>query len=672
MNNRTKNFAVVSIITLLFTCVFVQTSFLASSVPKSQSNDNLPKSSDYDETYDLGGTNTMNINTDDAGNNSVTTLNNGTTTYSIDSTFTEGSSGSSETVINDTYKIYTDNSNKTILMDKNNDFNVTIDNGFNPHSVDSIQAKNYYDDLNSDISSSAEISDYDENRLGYFELWDNGEMPWYVFYEWDAYLNWELLNINDTVYVIQSFDWILLHITADSGLPMAYNVSLFSGEILWSDDFGTNWYPTGHFLSEKEIFYDGLFGISLVYVNDTIIVTDNYYWEIVVNTFYWQASVYHLISSFYLIWIFSVTITLYWGYWTYIFYLWIVYELLFVFIYIDYDWKIEYYYTYIVIVWVYIQITIWYFYWYIHWVIIFWWEWWIIKIQWWYYFTFYWYFIDYIIWIEYRYLIYNWIYIYYVPTLILPNLLYIDHIKEEYTQDTFYFTVAVKDCLGNPIIGALVTGTWGGIPIIGVIDNLDGTYSFTVSSVFVSTSDPGIILSLTASKLGYADGHLDTEIAVEAPPEPPKILQIDYIDTVYTDTTFSFTIKVKDNEENLISGATITGTWNETSIATVTDKGGGIYSFSVSAILVEPGDPGIWLNLTASKTGYTNGELNTEIAVDPDTVTKEATPPDDDGDGDGRDEIIPGPTMFLIGVISSFSSIFVATYLIKRKKLVKN
>jgi len=560
MNNKTKKLTVAFICVFLILGIFAQTNNLASSLTAAAETGDSPSLSNYNEIYDLGGGNSMNILSDDTANNTITTLDTGTDSLPIDSTFTEGSTGSSKAVINNSVEISTTTNNKTILKDRVTGFNVTVDNGFNPHSVENIEAYGIEGYSNVSVSATANMT---EGFMQHFEVWEDGATPWAVIYDWDYATDVTCLTVTyltTLFYIYQAWDWIAI----DLG-PAIYNISTITGQI------SVNGIPTG-FDVGSGLIHDIVPGISLVTFNDTIIITDGVFETILVWTvFGFDVAIYHLFLPLIILWpSLWVSISIFWGYWSYIFYLWILYELLFIITYPDYDYKIEYYYTYIVIVWIYLQITIWYSYYYIHWVVIFWWNWWIIKIQWWFItINFVWIFIDFIIWIEYYYLSWHWIYIFYVPTPVLPN-----------------------------------------------------------------------------------------------------ILQIDIVKTLFTNTTFDITILVKDYWDNPISGATVYGTWNGLSIGTVTDNGDGTYDFTLSAILVSPLQPGKWLNLTGSKMGYADASHDTEIAVDPEAVNKQSTPPIDDP----TDETpyIPGPSILLIGIVSSFAIVVVAKYLTKKQKIIKH
>ena len=113
--------------------------------------------------------------------------------------------------------------------------------------------------------------------------------------------------------------------------------------------------------------------------------------------------------------------------------------------------------------------------------------------------------------IQIRYLI--WLYIFYVPTLILPNLLTINILQIIYNRKSLDIIIKVTEQFGFNIAGATITGTWDGASIGTISDNGDGTYSFSLPAKgkFVRN------LNLIASKTGYANGILNVEITVKSP-----------------------------------------------------------------------------------------------------------------------------------------------------------
>jgi len=495
MNRKGKILALFSICFLLIAGIFAQTSFLASTIPiaNDSADDNSitdPTSSDAANIYDLpDGASTMDLN--GVNNKTTTTLDDGgATQLPLVSEMDQGGNAA-ETVVNNSLEIVADDNNKTILKNKDNDFNATIDNAFNPHSVDNIQAFNTPVGVNSDISASAEVSPDDENWLGNFAISENGDDTWSVNYDWSFASDEETLSINESMLIVKLWDRILINIGMDW-----YNVSMLTGNVDYSPD-GTLWGATGfNIYANPEFLFIGTDNVSIALQNETIIITDAHTWIVVIAMYLWDITIISILLTLSIFWAYLLSITIYWGYWVYIFYTYIVYALLFVFIYLDYDWKIEYYVTYIVIVWYYIEISIFLINIYIHWVIIFWWSWWFIKIQWW-YMSFLW-FIDYNIWIEYRWLTSTLIYIFYVPTYILPNMLDVDIIESIYTNESFYITILVTDCWGNPMVGAALDIWWDAVNIPLWDDNVDGTYNFTLNAILIAPTDPPITLDITA------------------------------------------------------------------------------------------------------------------------------------------------------------------------------
>jgi hypothetical protein len=155
----------------------------------------------------------------------------------------------------------------------------------------------------------------------------------------------------------------------------------------------------------------------------------------------------------------------------------------------------------------------------------------------------------------------------------------------------------------------------------------------------------------------------------------PNFLTIIITESTYTDTRFNVTVGVTDFMGYAVSGATITGTWNGTTIHpdNITDNYDGTFNITLEAILVTPDDPGIILNLTATKKGYASGILKTEISVDPEAVSKISPSPPPlssggDGDGDAQEEpSIPVSTLIVIGSLVALAVISVVILIIRRR-----
>jgi hypothetical protein len=138
------------------------------------------------------------------------------------------------------------------------------------------------------------------------------------------------------------------------------------------------------------------------------------------------------------------------------------------------------------------------------------------------------------------------------------------------------------------------------------------------------------------------------------------MLYMKIVKGIYTETTFTLTVSVWDQFGMPVDGALISGTWDGAAITSGLTSGGGLYTFSVSAILVEPGNPGKFLNLNADAMGYAPGSMSDEIAVDPAAVQE---------GGEGEPPGIPGASIFLIGIVSAISVIYIAKVISKKRKL---
>lgn len=534
MKNITKIYSIGLLLCIFFAGTLIQTQNVSNAtseaIDSTKKQNETPQSSDFNQNYNLGGANTMTINAQDTGITDLI-MDNGTDQKNVNSIFTEGTdsinNGTAETTVGSEINIKTLGDNETLLTDNKNKFNASVDNDFNPHGVD-LEANNSVDDTDNKVTASAQASE-DETQV---DSWEWGVDSFFdVFYQVDpAYFTeapaqgLDIFDYNSGRFMraarSESLDlvWLLIGPASDE-----YRFHNSDEQIFWFNLTLGTWQPIG---SVGNCDFTSPGGASSVISdNQTIIVADgNGDFEVVmthdiVNAVAgYHISIFSLTSSFSLIWtLFANSINIYWGLWIYTFYLMIINELLYVIIYYDYDWKIEYYLTYIVIVWWSIVIEIWFLDTYIYWLIHFIWEWWIITIEWWFVFVEYWYFVDYYVSIEYRYTIYHWYYYYYVPTLYIPNMMHLSITDQIFTNTTFLFVIEIHDYLGKPLAGANLGGTWNSIGLTAEnwTDNGDGTYDINVTAVLVAKGDPGIPLTLTASLMGYADGALNADIAVD-------------------------------------------------------------------------------------------------------------------------------------------------------------
>ncbi|MFX1420264.1 MAG: FG-GAP-like repeat-containing protein [Promethearchaeota archaeon] len=136
----------------------------------------------------------------------------------------------------------------------------------------------------------------------------------------------------------------------------------------------------------------------------------------------------------------------------------------------------------------------------------------------------------------------------------------------------------------------------------------------------------------------------------------PK-LNIEITDQSFSSEHFNFTFFIYNESGHGIDFAVIEIWWNQTdNSGKIENLGGGYYFISLDAILVNPDDNPILLNIIISVLGYELKVFETYIAVDPEVVDK-TVPSEIPG--------IPGYSLIiLIGVVSVISII-----LLKRKNI---
>ncbi len=304
-------------------------------------------------------------------------------------------------------------------------------------------------------------------------------------------------------------------------------------------------------------------------------------------------------------------------------FLWDIVDVLYHFTWPLLELEVKFLITSVIIEWEWISIEIWQIEdTYLHWIILFNWLSWSFKID-------YWFIIssgkfsDYTVLIQYSRLSKpDLFYFYQVPTYIMPNRLLIELIKSIYTDSTFYFTIRVLDLWGNQMDGCEINGKWGTYQIqVGDITPTgggSGKYSLALPAKHVNQGDPAIWLNLTAHLGPYANGTLKTQIAV-----PKPKLSVNIIKERYNNETFEFVVEIINCTGDLIKGVSLSGKWDGIALTApenITDNGDGTFNLNVTAKFVTAGAPGLWFNLTAIKTGYADGNLNTSIAVEPSSV----------------------------------------------------
>ncbi|MHA1148908.1 MAG: hypothetical protein ACTSR8_11780 [Promethearchaeota archaeon] len=684
MTKTAKIFTSGLLIVLILASNIAQVNNVATSVPsdlEDNSKSKPPQTSDFSQSYNLEGGNTMQIDATVTGDDGTTmvSMDNSTHQENVQSNFIKGqdaiNNGSATTFIGTDKTIETLGDNKTTLKDSTSKLNISIDNDFNPHGAE-IEAKNVVDATNAKVTTGAEVSN-DKTKLKNWQ-W-NVESFFDVTYDVDIPAPGDQgMDISDgtstisivrkagSTYTIISFFGI-----EEYNLTSAGNVyNRPSGSPIWN------------FIGiVGNISFTGI-GSSLESKNDTIILKN------FVNTFEivvvkigakYDISVYSILYSFILVWTAANSIvTIYWGLWIYTFYLILIAELMYVIVYYDYDIKIEYYATYVIIVWLEIIIEIWFLDLYIYWVVYYIWSWWHITFEWWFiYETTYWYFYDYYVSIEYRWTNYHWYYYYYVPTLYIPNMLRLNIIDSVYAKDTFLFVVQVTDYIGNLVTSGVsfAGSTWDETLLTGanLTDNGDGTWDINVTAKRVLKGAAGIELNLTVSKNGYGVASLIQSIAVQDFSATDE-LGMSVWKSIFTETIFNITIWVMNLTDNSgVSGATITVTWDGVDESSkVHEIGGGFYYIELTPKTTAPNDPPLALAFNIIADGFNAFAFTTWIGVDPEVISKGDESSDDkkDEDSDNTQEplAIAGASMLLIGITSLLATIYLAQVLSKKRR----
>lgn len=110
-------------------------------------------------------------------------------------------------------------------------------------------------------------------------------------------------------------------------------------------------------------------------------------------------------------------------------------------------------------------------------------------------------------------------------------------------------------------------------------------------------------------------------------PEPLKPLFMTVIEQLFTKDVFNITIFLHNATYDGIEADSITVLWNSIDESgSVASLGNGYYLISLSPIFVNPGEPGISIELTFTAASYDPLFYASDMAVDPETVNKDGGP----------------------------------------------
>jgi len=232
-------------------------------------------------------------------------------------------------------------------------------------------------------------------------------------------------------------------------------------------------------------------------------------------------------------------------------------------------------------------------------------------------------------------------------------------VDQLFSTEKFNITFFIHNSTGFGIDLTSIQMWWNGVDVSSSVISLgNGYYFISLDPITVAPGEDPILLNMTISASGYEDEYL---VAVE-PTEITKLLQVEITEHFYSLEHFNLTFFVCNEAEQGINSATIQIWWNGVDVSSsVINLGNGFYFVSLEPITVAPGEDPILLNMTISASGYEDKYLETYLAVDPDTLDKEAGKPT---------EIFP-LTIIIIIIISIVGGIVIAgvsIVLLRKKK----
>ena len=179
-------------------------------------------------------------------------------------------------------------------------------------------------------------------------------------------------------------------------------------------------------------------------------------------------------------------------------------------------------------------------------------------------------------------------------------------------------TLYLKDVNNNPVSGQSVTfsSTLGGSSVGAVTDNGDGSYTAqltgtTAGSESITASVNGTALGTTAAAVTLTADSSNPDVSKSSLTATPAVILADNIDNS------ALVFSLKDRNGNPISGQTVTFTSSlaGSTVSSVTDKGDGTYSATLSSTWAGTADITVNLNGT-SFNRYTSTVRVNPVPVD--------------------------------------------------------
>jgi len=202
--------------------------------------------------------------------------------------------------------------------------------------------------------------------------------------------------------------------------------------------------------------------------------------------------------------------------------------------------------------------------------------------------------------------------------------------------------VTILDPIGGEVFQDIVNIEWRGSDPDGdsltysLAYNLDNTGWHLITSGLSNTSYNWNASTIASNnvllKVIVNDGDIQVEDIMDFvftinPQNILKQLHIQIINQLFSTEEFNTTFYISDNIGYGIDSATIQLWWNGTDVSgDVQNLGNGYYFISLDAILVNPDDDPIPLEITVNAPTYQELNYQMEIAVDPESVKKRVTP----------------------------------------------
>ncbi len=252
-----------------------------------------------------------------------------------------------------------------------------------------------------------------------------------------------------------------------------------------------------------------------------------------------------------------------------------------------------------------------------------------------------------------------------------------------FTETLFNITFTIRNSSDlSGIESAGITANWNDIDVSSDVNEIgNGEYYVNLTPVWVEPGEDPILLEFDVTAAGYdpITNH-QCFYAVEeitSPTPSPDNLGLVIQNNTFTENFFNITFWVLNlTDLTGVENANINATWNGLNFTSnIFEIGNGYYYIELTAITVSPGEDPILLRFDGKATGFIDlNNYKAYYAVDPEVIAKGDIGTDDgeeeDDDGKKPSKIaIPGPSLFLIGIMAVIGMIFATKIISKKKKI---